>query len=45
MEGRTAESTSYTRKPEFRFVSGVMEGQSQDVVSAVPSLWLVPLFE
>ncbi len=32
---RTAESTSYTRKPEFKFVSGVIDGTIQDVVSAV----------
>ena len=31
----TAESTSYTRKPEFKFVSGVMDGPIQDVASAV----------
>ena len=31
---RTAESTSYTRKPEFKFVSGVIDGPIQEVVSA-----------
>ena len=35
MTTRTAESTSYTRKPEFKFVSGVIDGAIQDTVSAV----------
>ena len=40
---RTAESTSYTRKPEFRFVRGVIDGPIQEVVSAVSALTFVAL--
>jgi hypothetical protein len=43
MAARTAESTSYTRKPEFKFVRGVTDGHIQDVVSAVPALMSVAL--
>ena len=43
MAARTAESTSYMRKPEFKFVRGVTDGHIHDVVSAVSALMFVAL--
>jgi hypothetical protein len=37
------ESTSYTRKPEFRFVRGAMDDPIQDVASAVSAPMFVAL--
>ena len=42
-EGRTSESTSYTRKPELRLVSGVTDGQIHACASAVEAFWTVAL--
>lgn len=43
-EKLTFESTSYTRKPELRFVSGVMDGAIHEMACAVSRLMTVPLF-